>query len=250
MSTTPNALTDADVEKYVAEIAAKKYQELNKESPQEPTTPAPITLNIAGKEMTFKDATEASSVLTSVYQQQTQAPPAPVGRTVTSDTENAGWTADDQKKFVDQLVLNPISAIEMLDEKRFGVKNPTEVMKQNMAAVQSMATQMTIDQFVASHKDYHVSEDNAAAMQKVLTELGGGRPVINPMALEAAFAIADKRGMIKRPEQKQEETRGYNPYLAAPPVSGRGSSQVSPSFEQEAEAMSLEQIEALFARNR
>lgn len=246
--TTPNALTDADVEKYVAEIAAKKYQELNKE--QEPAAPTPLTLTIAGKEMTFKDAAEASSVLTSVYQQQTAPPAQTVGRTVTNDTDNAGWTPEDQTRYVDMLVKNPLQAQEYIDEKRFGVKNPTEVMKQNMAAVQSMATQMTIDQFVASHKDYHVSPENAQAMQGVLAELGGGKPVINPMALEAAYAIADKRGLIKRPEAQQTREQGYNPYLAAPPVAGRTSSQVSPSFEQDAENMSLEQIQAFFTKNQ
>lgn len=240
-------LTDADVEKYVREIAqqeaAKATGTKTEETKEIPSSS--LTLNIAGKEMTFKDATEASAVLTSVYEQQSRPQPTP-GKTVTSDTDN-GWTPEDQEKYVAMLVKNPMQAQEYIDEKRFGVKNPTEVWKQNMQTVQSMATQMTIDQFVASHKDYHVSPENAQAMQNVLSELGGGRPVINPMALEAAYAIADKRGLFKKPADTSKESP-YNPYLAGPPAAGRTSSQASPNFEADAESMTADQIEAYLSR--
>jgi hypothetical protein len=243
------ALTDQEVEKYVAEIADKRFAELHKATPQETATPAPFTLNIAGKEMTFKDAAEASSVLTNVYQEQARQTPTQVGRTVTSDTDNAGWTPEDQAKYVDMLVKNPMHAQEYIDEKRFGVKNPTQVMKDQMQAVQSMATQLTIDSFVSSHKDYHVSPENAQVMQNVLAELGGGRAVVNPMALEAAFAIADKRGLIKRPEA-QTERRGYNKYLDPPPVAGRATGRSNANFEEDAENMSIADLEALLSRSR
>lgn len=246
-------LTDQEVEAYVAKIADERYAALNKSTTPEPVADSSFTLNIAGKEMTFKDAAEASSVLTNVYQEQAKnTSAAPVGRTVTSDNDNAGWTAEDQTKYVDMLVKNPLHAQEYIDEKRFGFKNPTQVLKDQIAAVSSMATQMTIDQFVSAHKDYHVSPENAAAMQSVLTELGGGRPVVNPMALEAAYAIADKRGLIKRPEsQETHEAKPYNPYLTAPPAAGRSSSgRPSSNFAADAEDMSLEQLEALLVRGQ
>jgi len=244
-------LTDEQVEAYVRKIAAEEAAKSGTK-PDDTTdnTPAPITLNIAGKEMTFKDSNEASSVLTSVYEQQrtAQAQPQNQGRSVTSDADTNAWTPEDQSRYVDMLVKNPILAQEYIDEKRFGVKNPTELIKQNMAATQAMATQLTIDRFVSEHKDYHVSPENAQAMQTVLTELGGGRAVINPMALEAAYAIADKRGLLKKPQEQQNSQAAYNPYLAAPPAAGRNSSQTSPSFANDAESMSTEAIEALFAR--
>ncbi len=254
MSTENNQLpSDEQVEAYVRKVAAEEAAKFAKPgaNPQE-VNPEPIVLNIGGQQMTFKNQDEASAQLTSLYAQkpnQVTERPLP-GQQVTDDTNNA-WSPTKHAQWVDLMVTNPLAAQEMLDEQRYGVKNPTEVIKQQMAAVQEIAQQMTIDQFVSQHKDYVVSEENAKAMQGVLTELGGGRPAVSKMALEAAYAIADKRGLIKRPEaQNTYSNRQDNPYLAAPPISGRGSSNSGPSdFDIDAENMSLDSIEKFFLKH-
>lgn len=251
----PNQRTDADVEKYVRDIAAQEAAKKAAELGQTPATSEPqqFKMNIAGQEMTFSTPEEASNAVNAALLQATtqqQAQPQTQGRQVTDDNGTRQWSKEDQAKYVDLLTTNPVAASEYVDEFRFGVKNPTELIKQNIQATQQMATQFTIDQFVSSNKDYTPTPENAAAMQQVLTELGGGRPVITPTSLEAAYAIADRRGLIKKEQQQQRANREDNPYLRTPPAAGRTAANFSanPSFDEQVENMTADQIEGLFSR--
>ena len=252
----PSQLTDADVEKYVREIAA---QEAAKEAAKggapgvaAQTEPQPFKMTIAGQEMTFTSPEEASNAVNAALTQATQRQETPVtqGRQVTDDNGTRKWSKEDQATNVDLLTTNPVAASEYVDEFRFGVKNPTELIKQNMQATQQMATQLTIDNFVANTKDYVPTDHNKEAMIRVLTELGGGRPVITPTSLEAAHAIAERRGLFTKPDNQQQSSRNDNPYLRTPPPAGRTASGFSsaPSFEEQVESMTADQIEALFRR--
>ena len=253
----PNNLTDEQVEKYVRDIAA---QEAAKEAAklgnaQQPLTQEPQTfkMTIAGQEMTFSSPEEASNAVNAALAQATaqRQDPAPnhQGIKVVDDNGNRQWSKEDQAKYVDLLTTNPVAASEYVDEFRFGVKNPTELIKQNLQATQQIAAQLTIDKFVANNKDYVATPENATAMQQVLTELGGGRPVITDSSLEAAYALAERRGLLKKPDQTNRN-REENPYLRTPPPAGRAPSNfgAGPSWEEQAETMPLDAIEAIFAR--
>ena len=250
----PNTLTDADVEKYVREIAAQEAAKQAADSGLAAYTPEPqpFKMTIGGQEMTFTSPEEASNAVNSALTQATsqREEPRQVGRQVLDDNGTRQWTKDDQSKYVDLLTTNPVLASEYVDEFRFGVKNPTELIRNNLQATHQIVTQNVIDRFVANTKDYTPTPENAAAMQSILTELGGGRPVITETSLEAAHAIAERRGLLRKPEQARSSRREDNPYLRTPPPAGRSTSGFSPqgSFEEQAENMTADQIETLFAR--
>jgi hypothetical protein len=251
----PNTLTDADVEKYVREIAAQEAAKAAAESGQPAPTPEPqpFKMTIGGQEMTFSSPDEASNAVNAALTQATsqREDPRPVGRQVTDDNGTRQWTKDDQSKYVDLLTTNPVLASEYVDEFRFGVKNPTELIKQNLQTTHQIVQQNVIDRFVANNKDYTPTPENAAAMEQVLRELNGGRvPQINEALLEAAHAVAERRGLLHKPAQERNSRREDNPYLRTPPPAGRSNSGFSPqgSFEDQVESMTADQIETLFAR--
>lgn len=258
----PTQLTDADVERYVREIAAQEAAKASgtpggtpDPAPQEP---AKFKMTIGGQEMEFSSPEEASNAVNAALYQASAAAANPQGannlpgQRVTDDNGTRAWSKEDQAKYVDLLTTNPVAAAEYVDEFRFGVSKPTELLKRNIEATQNLSTQMTIKQFVEANDDYVPTPENAAVMQKVLTELGGGRPVVTPTALEAAFAIAERRGLLAKPQANQPSNREANPYLRTPPAGGRNSASAytpEPDFVEQAENMSLESIEKFFSRH-
>jgi hypothetical protein len=232
-----------------------------------PTTPAsPVQsgfkMNIAGNEYSFTTPEEASAAMNNLLNQQATIRESQNtnGRKVTSD-ETPSF---DMKTYVDKMATNPIDAQEYLDEVRYGVKNPSQVFKTMMQKQQEqeqqnavLARELASYQFIQTHPDYNVSPENANAIDKMVQQYS---LPWNPMGLDAAYKLAMQQGLLKGDEPvqpapqhfqgyQQPPQTGYNPYTAPPPVASRTpSTEAAPSWMNDADSLSPEQIETLFSR--
>ncbi len=243
LSTTP--ATDEDVMAYVRQIAAEEAAKIGVTN-QTPPTPEPLKMNIGGQEHSFKDLNEAQAYMNNTigqFQTQLNQRQAPVnqGREATKDTDTF-----DQKRYVDYMVEDPRKAADYMDEYRFGVKDPVNVIKARLAQVDQLAQEAVVNAFKTRHADWDDSQENANAMQTVMNELGLSN-VISPATLDAAFTVAKTRGLIKTNENAAQNRQEPNNY--APPVAARG--RAANPYEDlvaNAETMPLADLEKVIAR--
>lgn len=245
-NTTPSA-SDADIEAYIRQIASDEASKLGK-APETNTDPAPLKMNIGGQDREFKDLNEAQAYMNTTlgnYQTELNTARQSQGRKVTSDSTTAAPTFD-QTRYVDLMVKDPGAAADYVDEHRFGFKDPVGEIKKLRDTVQTLATNQVVENFKTRNPEYEATEANALAMQQIMQEMN--LPVA-PAALEAAYAIAQKRGLYKATPKQETNKVETNPYLMTPPVASRGSAATATSnIYDQAEDMPLDQLEKLLTK--
>jgi hypothetical protein len=262
------------------ELSVQLRQIVNEElartqgTPQQ-VAPAPIPLTVNGQTFHFNTPEELSAAvnnMTNAYntqlaaaQQHAAAVHTPAGQEVTGADE----PAFDMTRFVETLTKDPRQAFDYVDQYRYGVKNPSEVVKNALTTrseLDEIKKVLSVYQFKDNHPEFVGTPQVAAVIDQVRQAHGLG---FDSTGLEAAYAIAIQRGQIPNPyaqqqqmlQQQQQQQNPYaqpqqqNPYaqygqrpMAPPPSVPRGGYEQSPQFEQLAESMTPEQIEAVFSR--
>lgn len=252
MSTTSNPtqpITDAEVESYIRQIAAEEAGKSGN-NPQ-PTVTKPtesIKMNIGGQEMSF-DNLEAvqAHYNNTIGQFQSQLNSRQPERKVTSDADDS-TDKYDQKRFVELMVEDARKAYDYVDKFRYGMDDPVAAIKSNLGQINQLATQAVVKEFQDRNTDWEPNEHNAAAMQKIMNEMA---LPLSPSALEAAYAVAQKRGVLKNaPKPEQINRNENNPYLMAPPVASRNNSTAATASDPwgDLETMPMGDLEKLVQR--
>ena len=257
MSTTPNnpaPLTDEQVEAYIRQVAAeeaKKFapQPSTPPAPQAPHTPSaqPFKMAIAGNEYTFNTPEEASAAMNNILEQQQKLRETqnPQGRKVTSD-DQPEFNID---TYVNKMKENPVEAQEYVMSFSPTVKQMSQKQQEYEAVIAQMQRESAVYQFKDTHPDYVASEQNAQAINGILSQY---QIPWTAQGLDAAYTIALQRGLFKTEEAPAppayQPPPAYNPYSSAPPVASRTTSTMDVPSGYDVDNLPLDAIENIFVR--
>jgi hypothetical protein len=206
--------------------------------PSQPA-PQPITVNIQGQPVTFRDQADLEAQLNAtaeaLRQQQAAVPPpapapVPQGSRVTDD-EGSGFKNDEYIRLMneDPLKATRYAMNHLIFEGK--VDNPEEVLREMLVQQAATRRQLAAYQFREAHREIPLEDP------RVLNTLEQVRNNLNlPFSsdgLEAAYALAVQKGMLpdfrqvaanqqqqqQGQQQPQQQQNPYNPY-APPPVYG------------------------------
>lgn len=242
--------------------------------------PQPITVNIQGQPVTFRDQADLEAQLNAtaeaLRQQQAAVPPpapapVPQGSRVTDD-EDSGFKNDEYIRLMNE---DPLKATRYaMNHLIFGgrVDNPEEVLREMLVQQAATRRQLATYQFREAHREIPLEDP------RVLNTLEQVRNQLNlpfsPEGLEASYALAVQKGMLpdfrqivanQQQQQGQQQpqnpyapppvygAQGYsptpqpqqNPYLQAPPSVGRSAQFSNPVTADDIENMSADQLASL-----
>jgi hypothetical protein len=252
--------------------------------------PQPIQINLNGQTFSFQNQEELNRALNNTFSaynqqlsqlQQTQSQPR--GQEVSGQDEGPKL---DINQFVEKLGTDPRAAFDMVDEVRFGMKNPAQTLREAVEKVNRQEQLLAAYQFKEQFPQFPANQQNAQALYGIMQQRG--LPA-TAEGLEAAYAIGLMRGVFQPTQPQQSQFPGQappqtmtgqspyaqpqmfqqnpyggvhpgqfnggmnfnqnqNPYLAPPPRAPRASSDAAPNPFDAAEDLSPEQIEAVFQR--
>jgi len=271
------------IQQQIAEVLRETPGEGGDPIPQ-PQVPAasPITLNIQGQPVTFRDQADLEAQLnaTAIALRQAQAQPvqpvsqptaAAQGSRVTND-DDSGFSNDEYIRLMNE---DPRKATKyVMSHALFNgqVEDPMEVIRESLVNQAATNRKLAAYQFRDSHREVPLEDP------RVANTIEGIREQLNlpftEQGLEAAYAYAIQknqlpnfRAIAESQRQQQEQPQQYgqypaqsqynpynqpqysqtpqNPYLQAPPAPGRSSPINSPVSEDQIENMSTEQLASL-----
>ncbi len=273
------------IQQQIAEVLRETPGEGGEPTPQ-PQAPqaAPITLNIQGQPVTFRDQADLEAQLnaTAIALRQSQQSPPPSqptaaaqGSRVTGD-DDSGFANDEYIRLMNE---DPRKAMKyVMSHTLFNgqVEDPMEVIRESLVNQAATNRKLAAYQFRDSHREVPLEDP------RVANTIEGIREQLNlpfsEQGLEAAYAYAiqknqlpDFRALAQAQRQQQEPPQQYgqypnqqapqyggynqyqpqqpqNPYLQAPPAPGRSSPVNLPVSEDQIENMSTEQLASLLTR--
>ena len=228
--------------------------------PQTPTPepPKPITVNIMGQQVQFKDEAELSAQLTAYLQQQAQQPQAPQGYVTGKEDEpqEPKWTEADMKEYVRLMGTNPMEAADYLDKKR-GI--PRDTLQQTIEENQRLNRTLAAIQFRDTHPTLPFSPQLANALEQRRQQLG---LPFTYEGLDASYWSLVGSGVLPPPQfppqpqapqfpqqSQMQQQPPANPYFNAPPPVPRGGTpqEVNPDLMARFENMSADQLARVLA---
>lgn len=271
----------AFVRQAVADEFAKSQVQSQDPGQQQAQSQIPVVLN--GQTYNFNTPAEVSSAFqTTVSQYAAEIERLKAEKITAASTPTGGQVSGNDEpdfnigKFVDFMTTDPRKAFDYVDELRYGMKNPTEAIKEAIATkdkVGQMQQALDVYRFRDNHPEFQANPQNAAIIQNVISQAA-----LNPdyNGLEAAYAIARTRGLIQHPQdqqfqqnnsafgqQPQYQGTNWSPQYqnaqtqpqfnfqghgAPPPRVSRQAAAPADDFAAMAENMTPEQIEGIFAR--
>ena len=183
----------------VAEVLAESRGE--SQLPAAPVAPAPqpITVNIGGQPVTFRDQADLEAQLNAAAEalraQQAAAvpPPQPQGTNVKDDSD----TGFNNEEYIRLMNEDPRKATNyalshvLFDGK---VDNPAELIRESMVAAAESRRQLAVYQFRDSHREIPLENPQVAnTISNIQQQLG---LPFTPQGLEAAYAFAVQKGAL------------------------------------------------------
>lgn len=250
-TTTPN-VDDAELKKL---MDAANPPDPNAIPQPPPDQPKPITVNVLGQQLQFKDEAELSAQLTAYIQQQAQQPQAPQGYVTGKEDEpqEPKWTESDMKEYVRLMGTNPMEAADYLDKKR-GI--PRDTLQQTIEENQRLNRTLAAIQFRDTHPALPFSPQLANALEQRRQQLG---VPFTYEGLEASYWSLVGSGVLpppqfqvppQYPQQPQQPPQPpASPYFNAPPPVPRGGApaEVNPDLMARFENMSADQLARVLA---
>ncbi len=259
----------------IEEIIRNAVNEVNQESRslEAPTAPpaapaaSPITVNIQGKQVTFRDQADLEAQLNATAQaiaaQNQTPPPAPQfsGSRVTDDDDSG--PKFNQEEFIRMMNEDPRKANNyLLSHSLFDgkVEDAVGLLRETMISQAQQAKQLANYQFHDTYRDVPLENPQVEAILKSTREELGLPHTSKGM--EAAYIFAVGKGklpnfqqvaqaQIQQYQQQQPQYQGYNqpqnqnPYLQGPPQTGRSGSGAAPVLIGDYEDMSADQLQSL-----
>lgn len=264
-----------DINQLIREAAQEVFAEsrTNEASTatQQTTAPAngPITVNIQGQQVTFRDQADLEAQLNSTAQaiaaQRAAPPPAPApalaGSRVTDDNDSPSF---DNEKYIklmneDPRVATNYALSHLLFDGR--VEDPAALIRESMIAQSTQSKQLAAYQFRDNYREVPLEDPRVGpVLDATRKELG--LPYTS-VGLEAAYVFAVNKGKLPdfkqlaaaqaaqqaQPQPQPEPQYGgqqyqqpANPYLQGPPVANRSTNVGIPLTMNDVEDMSLDQL--------
>lgn len=265
------------------DLIRQSVQEILNEKPagQDPAAPAPvpasqpITINIQGKPVTFRDQADLEAQLNStaeaIRQMQNPTPPPaapePVGSKVTGNDSEDNFSNEEYIRLMNE---DPRKATQyVLNHVMFNgeVEDPIGLMREMMVKSAQTDRQLAAYQFRDAHREVPLEDPRVGnVVENVRKNLN--LPFTND-GLEAAYYYSINKGLLpdfravaaaqaQQNQQNQPQPQpnynpyptqnpytpvgGQNPYLQAPPAAGRSAVTQQPFDYGQLEDMSAEQL--------
>jgi hypothetical protein len=260
-----------DLTKIIEEV--RKNETAGQE--QQPSQPGPIKIKLGNEEFSFSSPDELSLAMTNLvaaYQAQMaelQKKIAESSQATRPDgTERGSYVESDEPepfnkdKYIQLLREDPVAAADYVDSYRlFGghIERPAELLRNALAKIAEQDRVLAAYQFRSAHPEFPGGNEAVAILEKIRQE---NNLPFTASGLEAAYGIAQARGLLPGPQQylqflqaqhaqqaeqlKNLVTRDLRPQ--GPPSLGRSSADVPPDIAAVAESLTTEQIEQIFAR--
>lgn len=248
--------------------------------------PQPITVNIQGQPVTFRDQADLEAQLNAtaeaVRRQQAEAIAAQESATkaqgsrVTND-EDTGFSNEEYIRLMNEdprKATNYALSHVLFDGK---IENPAELIRETMIQQATTNRQLAAYQFRDSHREVPLEDPRVGnTIEQVRSQLG---LPFSQQGLEAAYAYAIQKGQLpdfravaaaqaqqqtaqnqqfaanpygqstgQQPVYGQQPQVPQNPYLQAPPSPGRSSAAVTPVTIDDIENMSTDQLASLLTK--
>lgn len=248
----PNAQQqDPDLDNLINQVTQADSTTTTQPAPPEPK---PLTVNIMGRDMQFKDEADLGAQLTQYVQslqQQAQSQPEPKGHVSGKEDDNQPdrWTEDDMKEYVRLMGTNPIHAQNFIDKRRFGTDDPMGLVRQLAEDNQRINRTLTAVQFKEAHPNLQMNPQVANMLEQRRLQLG---VPFTYEGLEATYWSLVGVGALPAPPlpnqpqppppQYQQQSGGYNP--PPPPNVSRSGPDANANWEMESrwEGMTPQQI--------
>ena len=215
----------------VSEVLAETGAKADPTATPAPVASGPITVNIQGQPVTFRDQADLEAQLNATAQtirQQMQAPPPepkpePIGGRVTNDEGGSTFSHEEYVRLMNKdprEATNYVLSHTLFDGK---VDNAADLLRETMLQTAQANRQLAAFQFRASHSEIPVDNPQVGGtIEQIRTQLG--LPFTN-QGLEAAYAYAVQKGalpdfrQIAAAQQNQAQAHtaaGQQPQYGAP----------------------------------
>jgi hypothetical protein len=264
-----------DLKQIIEEV--KKTTAGTQESPGNQTgpQPGPITIKLGNEEFKFSSPDELSLAMTNLVAAY-QAQMAEMQKKLTEssqgnkpgDSDRGSYVTSDEPepfnrdKYIQLLREDPIAAADYVDSYRlFGgyIDHPAELLRNALARVAEQDRILAAYQFRSAHPEFPGGNEAVATLEKIRQE---NNLPFTASGLEAAYGIAQARGLLPGPQQYQQFIQAQQAqqfeqlknFIArdlrpqGPPSLGRASAEVPQDIASVADSLTPEQIEQIFAR--
>lgn len=240
-----------------------------------PTPAGPITVNVQGQQVTFRDQADLEAQLNQTAQAlRTQTPPVAQppqqdlgvhgARVSGKDNDTDEFSPD---KYIELMNKNPVDATNYaLSHLLFGgqVEDAGALIRESLIQSATQARQLAAYQFRDAHREVPI--DNPQVGQTIDTVRKQLGLPFTDQGLDAAYTYAVSKGYLpnfaaaQQQQQQQQQPQfpqqfqpqspvaQQNPYLNAPPAPGRNTSGAVPITEADLESMSVDQLKKLMSR--
>lgn len=236
-----------------------------------PAPAGPITVNIQGQPVTFRDQADLEAQLNQTAQairnqQPAPQPPQDLGihgaRVSGRDNDTNAFSPD---KYIELMNKDPRDATNYaLSHMLFDgqVDDAASLIRESMVSSATQARQLAAYQFRDSHREVPIENPQVGqTIDNVRKQLN---LPFTEQGLDAAYAYAVNKGFLpdfrnsqnqqqQAPQQPQQFQQPQQPvpqnsYLNAPPAPGRNTSGSIPVTEADLDDMSIDQLKRLMTR--
>jgi hypothetical protein len=222
---TPTSLTLTD-----EQLAALLEQATKVTDPNDkPAESAPLRYRLGDQQFEAKTPEEMQAQLDAVMQrvnatvqqlQQQAAAPAPA-----ADKKDA--PAFDRERYAELFLKDPLAAADYLDEIRFGMQQPTKVLKTVIQDVGAMEQSLAVQQFMSAAGDYEPTPENFRALSETMAAYA---LPWNFNGLKLAYTQAKADGRIRTSDDAEPSGQMLSGRRAAP-VAPRGGQMSSAAVD-------------------
>ena len=235
MATTP---VPTPVDPQIAQLIDQEAARLAAAAPGAPTT---VRIPVAGREIEFQSPAEIGEAITrltaQMQQQQAQlhqfqaaASQQPQG--AASPQAGAYVTGQDRPKvdmerYVALIQQDPLAAAEYVDELRYGVEKPSDLIKSKLQEIEEVRQILVAEAFKSMHPEFPGGAQLGNTLDQIRTKMN---LPFNTLGLEAAYALAKERGIFpdfralaaqqaqQQAAQQQQTRYGVPPHVNGVPV--------------------------------
>jgi len=212
-------------------------------------TPGPVKFTIHGKDFQFANQEEASRAIEEALMQTREMTAQELAAVNQSQSQQQSNTQNapvfDRKRFAELVDQDPSRGIEYaMSQIIFGqdVPNAGAVIRQQLAEVNRLKQLNAVSTFRSTVPDFRGTPEEIQATERMRQEMN--LPTDNPMAWEAAYAMAKHRGMIPQQQQQQTQQTQQQSGPVVPPMFDRSAAAPAAAWVQRAENLPTDQLEA------
>ena len=197
------------------------------------TAPSSLKVPVAGRDIEFRSAAEIGEAFTQLtaqlqqqnarlqqYQSAASQEPSPAqqaGSYVTGQDR----PKVDMERYVALIQKDPVAASEYIDELRYGVEKPSEMIRAKLQEVEEVRQVLVAEAFKSQHPEFPGGQfGNVLNTVREKMNLP-----FNTLGLEASYAFAKERGLLpdfralaaQHQQQQMQQQQQQYPYQPAGP---------------------------------